>query len=77
MLECPPIDRPITSKGAVIIGDKVWLGDKVTILSGVTIGDQAIVGLMLSSRRMFHPGPSLLEIRQESSKYWKTNNSIG
>lgn len=44
MLECPPIERPITSKGAVIIGDKVWLGDKVTILSGVTIGDQAIVG---------------------------------
>lgn len=27
-----------------MIGKNVWIGDKVTILGGVTIGDNAIVG---------------------------------
>jgi acetyltransferase-like isoleucine patch superfamily enzyme len=35
--------RRLSSKGPVVIGDKVWIGDKVTILSGVTIGDGAVV----------------------------------
>lgn len=39
-----PIDRHTYSKGAVVIGKNVWLGDKVTILPGVTIGDGAIIG---------------------------------
>ena len=29
---------------AVKIGDRVWLGEKVTVLKGVTIGDNVIVG---------------------------------
>ena len=40
----PPIERPLYSKGPVIIGNNVWIGDKATILSGVTIGDGAIIG---------------------------------
>jgi len=40
----PPIERPLYSKGPVIIADNVWIGDKSTILSGVTIGKGAIVG---------------------------------
>lgn len=39
-----PGKRNIFSKGAVRICDKVWLGDKVTVLPGVTIGEGAIVG---------------------------------
>lgn len=39
-----PIDRPLESKGKVVIGDNVWLGDKVTVLPGVRIGDNVIVG---------------------------------
>jgi len=39
-----PINRPLYSKGPVIIGDNVWIGDKATILPGVTIGNGAIVG---------------------------------
>lgn len=39
-----PIKRPIVSKGAVIIGKNVWVGDKATILSGVCIGDGAVIG---------------------------------
>ena len=38
-----PICRPNTSKGSIIIGKNVWVGDKVTILSGVNIGDGVVV----------------------------------
>lgn len=39
-----PIDRPLMSKGSVIIKSNVWIGDKVTILPGVTIGTSCIIG---------------------------------
>lgn len=38
-----PAFRTVTSKGAIIIGNNVWIGDKATILGGVTIGEGAIV----------------------------------
>ncbi len=38
-----PIMRPMVSKGPVIIGNNVWIGDKATILPGVTIGDGAVI----------------------------------
>lgn len=38
-----PIKRPLFSKGPVIIGNNVWIGDKATILPGVIIGDGAVV----------------------------------
>lgn len=43
-LEMNPIFRPLYSKGPVVIGDRVWIGDKATILPNVTIGDGAIIG---------------------------------
>lgn len=42
-LDIAPIDRPLVSKGKVIIGDNVWLGNNVGIMPGVTIGDGAVV----------------------------------
>lgn len=39
----PPINRKLVSKGEVVIGNNVWIGDKATILSGVHIGDNVIV----------------------------------
>ena len=42
-LVMPPHDRPLFSKGETIIGNNVWIGDKVTILPGVHIGDNVIV----------------------------------
>lgn len=42
-LELPVSVREIVSKGPVKIGKNVWLGDKVTILPGVTIGDGVVV----------------------------------
>lgn len=38
-----PLIRDVISKGPVIIGNNVWIGDKVTILPGVTIGDSAVI----------------------------------
>lgn len=40
----PPSLRPLSSKGPVIIGDNVWIGSKATILSGVNIGNNVVVG---------------------------------
>lgn len=42
-LQIRPWLRPVVSKGPIIIGKNVWIGDKATILPGVTIGDGAIV----------------------------------
>ena len=39
-----PITRDVVSKGPVIIGKNVWIGDKATICPGVTIGDGAVIG---------------------------------
>lgn len=39
-----PLNRSLISKGPVIIGSNVWIGDKATILPNVTIGNGAIIG---------------------------------
>ena len=39
----PPGQRSLCSKGEIVIGNNVWIGDKVTILGGVTIGDNVVV----------------------------------
>lgn len=38
-----PADRKLYSKGEIVIGNNVWLGDKVTILAGAHIGNNVIV----------------------------------
>ena len=38
-----PRKRDLYSKGEVVIGNNVWLGDKVAVLSGVHIGDGVVV----------------------------------
>lgn len=42
-LDLNPLERLLCSKGPIVIGNNVWVGDKVTILGGVTIGDGAII----------------------------------
>lgn len=44
VLDVNPSLRPIESKGSVVIGNNVWLGDNVIVLPGVNIGDGVIVG---------------------------------
>lgn len=42
-LSIPPSKRPLTSKGPINIGNNVWIGEHACILSGVKIGDGAII----------------------------------
>lgn len=42
-LNVPPAHRDMVSKGPVVIGNNVWIGEKATILPGVTIGDGAVI----------------------------------
>mgnify|MGYP004446883025 FL=1 len=41
-LSIPPVHRPLMTK-PVKIGNNVWIGDRVAILRGVTIGDGAVI----------------------------------
>lgn len=43
-LHLHPSERPLYSKGEVVIGKRCWLGENVCILPGVHIGDNSIVG---------------------------------
>lgn len=38
-----PIDRPLVSKGPIYIERNVWIGEKATILPGVTIGEGSVI----------------------------------
>lgn len=40
----PPNQRPLVSKGKVIIEENVWIGDGAVVLPGVRIGRGAVVG---------------------------------
>jgi acetyltransferase-like isoleucine patch superfamily enzyme len=42
-LDMDPEERPVVSKGPVIIEDNVWIGDKASILPGVRIGKGSII----------------------------------
>ena len=42
-LDIRPGEREVLSKGPVIIGNNVWLADRVCVMPGVKIGDGAIV----------------------------------
>jgi len=42
-IDIPPVKRKIYSKGKVIIGDNVWIGDKASIMAGVCVGKSAII----------------------------------
>jgi chloramphenicol O-acetyltransferase type B len=37
-------DDELTSKGPTIVGHDVWIGQRAIVMSGVTIGDGAVVG---------------------------------
>lgn len=44
-IDCPYAKRPLSSK-PVIIGKNVWIGEMVTIVPGITIGDGCVIGAM-------------------------------
>jgi len=42
-LDIAPLQRPLFSKGSVIIDDNVWIGEKASVMPGVHIGKGAII----------------------------------
>jgi len=42
-ISLPPLQQPMVAKPTKI-GDRVWIGANVTILKGVTIGNDAVIG---------------------------------
>jgi maltose O-acetyltransferase len=42
--DIPMMDQGFEEECPVVIGNDVWIGDKVTILPGVNIGDGSIIG---------------------------------
>ena len=40
----PPSKRRLVSKGSIVIGNNVWIGDRVSIFGGVSVGDNVIIG---------------------------------
>lgn len=43
LINFPPFQRPLTSKGPIVIENNVWIGEGAQILSGVRVGKGAIV----------------------------------
>lgn len=43
-LAIAPAERILTTQGPVRIGKRVWIGEHVTILPGVSIGDHSVIG---------------------------------
>ena len=42
--KCTPMREELPFKGDTVVGNDVWLGQNVTVLPGVRIGDGAIIG---------------------------------
>lgn len=43
-IEICPVQRPLVSKGPVVIENNVWVGEGACIMPGVTIGKNSIIG---------------------------------
>lgn len=43
-LQTPPQQRILNSKGPVVIKKNAWLGEGVSVMPGVTIGENAVIG---------------------------------
>ncbi|MEM1207963.1 MAG: acyltransferase [Planctomycetota bacterium] len=65
--------KPVREQGAacapVSIGRDVWLGGKVTVLKGVTIGDHAIVGANAVVTRDLPPGAIAVGVPAKVVRY--------
>jgi acetyltransferase-like isoleucine patch superfamily enzyme len=42
-MDIAPLKRQVVSKGPVIIGDNVWIGEKATIVANVKIGQGSVI----------------------------------
>lgn len=76
-LQIAPVRRPMVSKGSVAIGNNVWIGDKASILPGVTIGDGAVIGANSVITHDVPPycvvagNPAKIIIREKQTAYYE------
>lgn len=70
-LSIAPLNRPLITKGPVIIMDNVWIGDRVTILSGTTIGEGAVIA---ANSVVTHDVPAFSVVAGAPAKVIKTIN---
>lgn len=70
-LSMPPIERPLVSKGEVIIGDNVWIGQNACILPNVSIGDGAVIA---AGSVVTHSVPPYSIVAGVPAKIIKQNN---
>ena len=61
-----PSKRDLKSKGEVVIGNNVWLGDKVAILSGVRIGNNVIVAANAVVTKDIHGNSVMAKVGKET-----------
>lgn len=73
-LSLPPNERKLCSKGPVKISDNVWIGDKVTILPGVTIGKGAVIAANSVVTKDIPPYTVVAGIPAKTIKTFKQEN---
>ncbi|MBT1704891.1 acyltransferase [Chryseosolibacter indicus] len=66
-----PAKRKLNSKGPVIIEDKVWLGENVVVMSGVTIGKGSIIGANAVVTRSVPPYAVAVGVPAKVTKFLK------
>lgn len=81
-LNLPPKDQPLFSKGKVVIGENSFIGYRVTILSGVKLGKNCVVGAhsvvtkSFPDYSMIAGSPARLIMTFDfESKQWKDENN--
>lgn len=70
-LNISPMKRKVVSKGIVSIGNNVWIGDKVTILPNVKIGNGVVVA---ANAVVTHDVPDLCVVAGNPAKIIKQLN---
>lgn len=69
----PPKNRSLTTK-PVKIGDRVWIGENVCILSGVEIGEGSIVGANSVVTRNVEANTIMVGVPAKAIKKWDDNS---
>lgn len=66
----PPALRPLHSPSPVTIGDNVWLGDGVAVLSGARIGDGCVIGANAVVTGVVPPGTLAVGAPARAIRRW-------
>lgn len=74
--DIPPANRPLTEDESVEIGDRCWIGEFVTILPGVTIGEGCIIGSQSTVTRDIPPNSIAVGSPARVVKVWDESMGV-